>query len=122
MLWPAVGPLHLPLTPLIGWPPAPAIVAGSAMALAQTDLKRLLAYSSVSHVGYLALGMALGNRDGLLGTMLHIVGHGLSKGCLFLIAGGVAYRHGGRSMAGVARARRAACRAPWRRSRSRRCR
>ncbi len=98
VLWPAVGPLHLPLTPLIGWTACAAIVAGSAMALAQTDLKRLLAYSSVSHVGYLALGLALGNRYGLLGTMLHIVGHGLSKGCLFLIAGAVAYRHGGRAL------------------------
>jgi multicomponent Na+:H+ antiporter subunit D len=69
------------------------------MALAQTDLKRLFAYSSVSHLGYIALGLALGNRNGLLGAMLHIVAHVVTKCCLFLIVGGVAYRRGTASLA-----------------------
>ncbi len=97
VLWPAVAPLHLPITSLLGWAACGGIVAGSVMALAQTDLKRLLAYSSVGHLAYIALGIALGNRDGLIGAVLHMVAHAVTKGCLFLIIGGVAFRFGGRS-------------------------
>ena len=96
VFWPAVGPLDLPLTPILGWLAAAAILFGSIMALAQTDLKRLLAYSSVSQLGYITLGLALGTELGLIGAMLHIVAHAMTKGCLFLIAGAVAYRHGSR--------------------------
>lgn len=99
-LWPAVAPLDLPLTPVLGWIAAIAILAGSVMALAQTDMKRLLAYSSVGQLGYLALGIALGNRNALIGTMLHVVSHSIAKGCLFLVAGGVAFRHGAHSLSG----------------------
>lgn len=94
VLWPAIGQLDLPVMPILGGLGALGVLAGSFMALAQTDLKRLLAYSSVSHLGYIAMGLALGNRNGLLGAMLHIVAHAVTKGCLFLIVGGVAYRRG----------------------------
>ncbi len=94
VLWPSLAPLALPLAPLLGWAAAVAILAGSVMALAQTDIKRLLAYSSVSHLGYIGLGIALGNGNGLIGAMLHIVAHAITKCCLFLVAGGVEYRHG----------------------------
>lgn len=97
-LWPALTPLGLPLLPALGWIGAGAVVAGSVMALAQTDLKRLLAYSSIGQLGYIAIGIALGNRNALIGTMLHIVGHAITKGCLFLIVGGVAYRYGARQI------------------------
>jgi multicomponent Na+:H+ antiporter subunit D len=78
----------------LGWPAAIGVLVGSVMALAQTDVKRLLAYSSISHVGYIALGLAIGNSDALVGAVLHIVAHSLMKGCLFLIVGGVSYRFG----------------------------
>lgn len=94
VLWPTIGRLDLPLMPILGGLGALGVLAGSFMALAQIDLKRLLAYSSVSHLGYIALGLALGNRNGLLGAMLHIVAHAVTKCCLFLIVGGVAYRRG----------------------------
>ena len=101
VLWPTIAPLGLPLTPLLGWAATGAIVVGSVMALAQSDLKRLLAYSSVSHLGYVGLGLALGNRDGLIGAMLHIAAHATMKGCLFLVAGGVSCRIGARSIAAL---------------------
>jgi multicomponent Na+:H+ antiporter subunit D len=94
VLWPTIGQLDLPVMPILGGLGAIGVLAGSFMALAQRDLKRLLAYSSVSHLGYIALGLALGNRNGLLGAMLHIVAHSVTKCCLFLIVGGVAYRRG----------------------------
>lgn len=99
VLWPTIAPMALPLTPLLGYAAVGAILLGSAMALAQTDLKRLLAYSSIGHLGYVALGVALGNRNGLIGAMLHILAHATMKGCLFLVAGGVSYRFGARNVA-----------------------
>jgi multicomponent Na+:H+ antiporter subunit D len=94
VLWPTIEPLDLPVMPMLGGLAALGVLGGSLMALAQTDIKRLFAYSSVSHLGYIALGLALGNRNGLLGAMLHIVAHAVTKCCLFLIVGGVAYRRG----------------------------
>jgi multicomponent Na+:H+ antiporter subunit D len=91
VLWPIL-PDDLPIGTLIAWLGAAGIIAGSVMALAQTDAKRLLAYSSVSHLGYVALGIGLGTRTALIGAVLHIVAHALAKCCLFLVVGGVAYR------------------------------
>ncbi len=84
----------LHVTTVIGWLAAAGIVAGSVMAIAQQDFKRMLAYSSVAQVGYIGLGIGLANRIGLIGALLHIVNHAFMKGCLFLIAGGIRYRTG----------------------------
>jgi hydrogenase-4 component F len=54
--------------------------------VAQTDFKRMLAYSSVEHMGILALGVGLGG-DGIFGAVFHAVNHSLTKGMLFLVAG-----------------------------------
>lgn len=101
VVWPAVGPLALPITSLLGWLAVAGIVAGSVMAIAQRDLKRLLAYSSVGHLGYITLGIALGNANGLIGAMLHIVGHGVTKSCLFLVAGAASRANGDRGEASL---------------------
>ena len=98
VLWPTVGAHELPVLPIVGGLGGVAILAGSLMALAQSDVRRLLAYSSVSHLGYIAVGIGLGNVNGLVGAMLHIVAHAVTKGCLFLTVGAVAYRHGARSV------------------------
>jgi multicomponent Na+:H+ antiporter subunit D len=103
VFWPALAPLDLPIAPLLGWLASAGIIAGSLMALAQTDLKRLLAYSSISQLGYVALGLALANRYALIGAVLHIIGHAVTKGCLFLVAGAVSYREGVRSEPGLHR-------------------
>jgi multicomponent Na+:H+ antiporter subunit D len=79
---------------LLGWAAAAATVAGSVMALAQTDVRRILAYSSVGQMGYIVLGMSIGTPLALTGTLLHILNHAVMKSCLFLSAGGVFFRTG----------------------------
>ena len=70
----------------------PAIAAASALvsagaALVETDLKRIIAYSTISQIGFIFLGFAVSNTVGIAGAMLFILMHGLAKGGLFLCAG-----------------------------------
>ena len=57
------------------------------MAIAQKELKRMLAYSSVAQIGYIGLGIGLANPLGLIGAVLHVLNHAFMKSCLFLVAG-----------------------------------
>ena len=75
----------------------------------QVDFKRMLAYSSVEHVGILALALGIG-KGALFGMMLHLVGNGLSKGALFLSSGTLHRIYGGKGTAGMHGALR---RLPW---------
>jgi NADH-quinone oxidoreductase subunit M len=70
------------------------IMYGGLMVFAQNDIKRLLAYSSVSQMGYLLLGIASNKSLGVSGAMLHYVSHGLGKAALFLTAGAIIYQSG----------------------------
>jgi NADH-quinone oxidoreductase subunit M len=63
------------------------ILYGAAVALAQTDVKKLVAYSSVSHMGFVVLGIFSFSQQGLAGAILQMVNHGLSTGALFLMVG-----------------------------------
>jgi NADH-quinone oxidoreductase subunit M len=63
------------------------IVYGAVVALMQTDLKRLIAYSSVSHLGFVVLGIFAFTRFGMAGGVLQMLNHGLSTGALFLLVG-----------------------------------
>ncbi|HSW56897.1 MAG TPA: monovalent cation/H+ antiporter subunit D family protein [Dehalococcoidales bacterium] len=83
-----------PLMAVLGWLGAAAIVIGSILAIAQSDLRRMLAYSSIAQIGYVALGIGLNNPLGLIGAMLHILNHAFMKACLFQVAGGIRYRTG----------------------------
>ncbi len=64
-----------------------AIVYGALICLAQTDLKRLVAYSSVSHMGFVTLGLFALNQQGLEGSILQMINHGVVTGALFLAIG-----------------------------------
>ncbi len=64
-----------------------SILAGSAFALVQTDIKRLLAYSTVAQVGYIFLGFGIGGVLGIAAALYHVLAHGLMKAVLFLTAG-----------------------------------
>ncbi len=64
-----------------------AIVYGAVICLAQTDLKRLVAYSSVSHMGFITLGLFALNQHGLEGGILQMINHGVVTGALFLAIG-----------------------------------
>ncbi|MFC0863650.1 proton-conducting transporter membrane subunit [Sphaerimonospora cavernae] len=64
-----------------------SLAVAAALLIAQRDYKRMLAYSSIEHMGLLALGAAIGGRLALTAVLLHILGHGLAKSVLFLSAG-----------------------------------
>jgi len=105
----AAGPVPMTLN-IVGWMAAAGILFGSIMAIAQRDLWRMLAYSSVAQMCYIALGFALDNTMGLYGALLHILNHAITKGSLFLIAGSIAWQTGIRDIfqfAGMCR------RVPW---------
>ena len=84
----------IPVTTLLGWMGAVAMILGSVMAIAQSDFKRMLAYSSVAQIGYIVLGIGLANTAGFTGGILHLVNHAFMKGGLFLVAGAIVYRTG----------------------------
>lgn len=75
-----------------------SIIIGSLLALNQKDYKRLLAYSSISQIGYIALALGIGNEFALIGALAHILSHALGKGLLFLTSGSVVYRTGERDL------------------------
>ncbi len=64
-----------------------AIIYGALVAMAQKDMKKLVAYSSVSHMGFIMLGMFALNNPGLRGSILQMLNHGVSTGALFLLVG-----------------------------------
>ncbi|MFZ2072006.1 MAG: proton-conducting transporter membrane subunit [Halobacteriota archaeon] len=92
----------------ICWLAAIGIIAGSVLAIMQHNLKRMLAYSSISQIGYLVLGIGLSPISiskiflsgssvviswGLLGALAHLANHAIMKGCLFLAAGAFIYKY-----------------------------
>lgn len=75
------------------------IVYGSLMALAQSDIKKLVAYSSVAHLGYVVLGMFAMTTEAVQGAVLQMVNHGVSTGALFMLVGMLYERRHTREMA-----------------------
>jgi NADH-quinone oxidoreductase subunit M len=96
--------------PWVLWLAVLGIIYGALVALAQTDMKRLIAYSSVSHLGFCMLGLFAFNPLGLQGGTLQMVNHGLSTGGLFAVVGMLYERYHTReirALSGLAR------RVPW---------
>lgn len=84
-----------------------AMLACSFQAVFQTDVRRMLAYSSVAQVGYMLLGIAIGTSAGLSAGMFHLVNHALMKGALFMAVAGVVLSYQGtriNDFAGLGRA------------------
>jgi len=71
-----------------------AMFGASIVALYQDNVKRMLAYSSVAQIGYITLGIAIANKTGLTGGIVHLFNHALMKGALFMAIGAVFYRIG----------------------------
>lgn len=74
-------------TPIIMALSVVAIIYGAYMALAQDDLKKLIAYSSVSHMGFVTLGIFALNAQGIEGAILQMINHGITTGALFMCVG-----------------------------------
>lgn len=88
----AIAPLMIVLA-VVG------ILYGAVVAFAQSDAKKLVAYSSVSHMGFIVLGIFSLNQIGIQGAILQMVNHGLSTGALFLVIGFIYERRHTREMA-----------------------
>jgi multicomponent Na+:H+ antiporter subunit D len=87
-----------------------SMVVAAFLALGQRDIKRMLAYSSISQVGYIILGIGLGTPLGILGALFHLFNHALAKSLLFLNSGSIQMSTGTRNldeMGGLAK------RMPW---------
>ncbi|MEO0765595.1 MAG: NADH-quinone oxidoreductase subunit M, partial [Pseudomonadota bacterium] len=75
------------LTPLVLWMSAIAIVYTSLVALVQEDMKKLIAYSSVAHMGFVTMGIFAANQQGVDGAIFQMISHGFISGALFLCVG-----------------------------------
>ncbi len=75
------------LAPLVFWMSAIAIVYTSLVALVQEDMKKLIAYSSVAHMGYVTMGIFAANQQGVDGAIFQMLSHGFISGALFLCVG-----------------------------------
>jgi NADH-quinone oxidoreductase subunit M len=95
------------LAPVAMWVGAAGIVYGGIMALGQSDMKRLVAYSSVSHLGFVLVGIYSFDASGRNGAVVQMLSHGLSTGALFMLIGALQDRIGTRElgrMGGLSRA------------------
>ena len=84
---------------------------GGVLAMAQTDLKRMLAFSSVGHVGYIALGIGLASPLGFIAAVLHTLNHSVMKAVLFLICGSLRQKLGDNALDSMNKSLR--LRMPW---------
>ncbi len=83
---------------IVQWLAAISIVVATFLAIMQEDAKRLLAYSSISQIGYVVLGIAMGTSLGIAGGLFHALNHAIFKSLLFFTIGAVIYRTGTRNM------------------------
>jgi multicomponent Na+:H+ antiporter subunit D len=82
----------LPVKEVLSVAAAVAMIGGSTIALAQKDIKRMLACSSVGQMGYIVLGVAIANQTGLTGSLMHFFSHAMIKASLFLAVGAIIYQ------------------------------
>ncbi|MBC8140793.1 MAG: NADH-quinone oxidoreductase subunit M, partial [Armatimonadetes bacterium] len=80
--------------PAFVWLGVAAIIYGALIASVQKDVKRVLAYSSVSHLGFIIMGLFSGTAHGVSGALIQTINHGVTTGALFLIAGIIEERRG----------------------------
>jgi len=80
------------------WLGVASMVIGALIALGQNDFKRMLAYSSISQIGYIVVGLGLGTPLGIMGALFHLFNHATFKSLLFLDAGSTEYATGTRDL------------------------
>ncbi len=97
-LYPTFPDVAYAMGPIIAACGAIAIVYGAAVTLVQTDFKRLVAYSSISHMGFIVLGIATMNPDGTVGAVFQMVAHAVVIATLFFMSGVIERRYGTRDL------------------------
>jgi multicomponent Na+:H+ antiporter subunit D len=88
----------LPASAILGWLAVAAMLFGCIRAIAQSDVKRMLSYIIIAEVGYIVIGVSVGNRMGFTGSVLHILNDAFMMACLFLAVGAVEYKMGTRNV------------------------
>ena len=86
------------LNEVLVWLGAISILVGAFFAIFQEDIKLMLAYSTISNIGYIVMGLGLANAYGVIGGAVHVFNHALIKSTLFLAAGALIYRTGHRNL------------------------
>ncbi|MEL6939138.1 MAG: NADH-quinone oxidoreductase subunit M [Cyanobacteria bacterium J06598_1] len=86
------------IAPLLAWWAVASVLYGSLAAIAQTDMKKMVAYSSVGHMGYILLAASAANPLSILGTVMQMVSHGLISALMFLLVGVVYKKTGTRDL------------------------
>ncbi|MCH8858464.1 MAG: monovalent cation/H+ antiporter subunit D family protein [Proteobacteria bacterium] len=92
----------LPISEIILVLSITAMFVASFIAIYQTNLKRMMAYSSLAQIGYITLGIGIANQSGLTGGLVHLVNHAMMKATLFLALGAVFYRIGSVQLENIA--------------------
>jgi len=98
---------NLPLSEIVLWLAAFGVMFGSVYAMLQKDLKKMLAYSSISQIAFIFMGIGLDQNLALIGGLYHIAVHAVTKSMLFMSAGAIIYASGVRKisdLAGIGRA------------------
>ncbi len=99
---PMVPDATLLLMPAVLWLSIAGIIYGGFTALAQHDMKKLIAYSSVGHMGFVTLGIFVLNKQGIEGAILQMINHGVTTGALFLCVGMIYERTHSRELSDAA--------------------
>lgn len=105
-VFPPVLLATIPLSEIVLWLAALGTLFGSVFAMLQSDLKKMLAYSSIGQIAYIFLGIGLHHESALIGGFYHIMVHAVTKGMLFMAAGVIIYSTGIRQikdLAGIGR-------------------
>ena len=92
----------IPLTEIILWLGAMGVMFGSIYAMMQTDLKKMLAYSSIGQIAFIFMGIGLDHSLALTGGLYHIMVHAITKAMLFMSAGAIIYSTGVRKISELA--------------------
>ena len=88
----------LDIAPLAMWLGVAGVVYGALVAFSQTDIKRLVAYTSISHMGCIVIGVYAATDQALIGVVVQMIAHGLSAGALFILCGEIQERLGTRDL------------------------
>lgn len=93
LIAPNIEVSHVPVLVLLEEIGVIAALIGGALALIQTDLKRMFAYGGISHIGLILIGVSLGNDTGFSGGMFYLINDAVMQAALFMIAGTILYYH-----------------------------
>jgi len=110
LIAPGVEVSHVPVLVLLEDIGILAAIVGGALALVQTDVKRMFAYGGISHIGLILVGVSLGNSTAMAGGLFYLINDAVMQAMLFMIAGAVLHYHGAQTLDDL---KGVSSRSPW---------